>query len=150
MPEGSSRAREAREWCTPGGSDLPSAPRRPYFTRTHGARTRVPVRASYTLRQRFTRCFGRLHAAGGAGRPHASRGPPRRHGPWSQVAHVLIPPGQWGIPTPSVCSSLLYEIKTDTLLTNHSSKGAGTHAVIYSTSRADGGYGQTRTVKLGS
>ena len=50
----------------------------------------------------MTRCFGRLHAAGGAGRPHASRGPPRRHGPWSQVAHVPIPPGQWGIPTPSL------------------------------------------------
>ena len=40
--------------------------------------------------------------------------------------------------------------RCDTLLTNHSNKGAGTHAVIYSTSRADGGYGQTRTVKLGS
>jgi len=92
VPEGSSRAREAREWCASGGSDLPRAPRRPYFTRTHGARTRVPVRASYTLQRRFTRCFGRWHTAGGAGRPHASRGPPRRHGPWSQVAHVPIPP----------------------------------------------------------
>ena len=49
-----------------------------------------------------------------------------------------------------VCSSLLYEIKTDTLLTNHSNKGAGTHAVNYSTSRAGGWHGQTRTVKSGS
>ena len=46
------------------------------------------------------------------------------------------------IPSSCVCSSLLYEIKTDTLLINHSNKGAGTHAVIYSTSRAGGGHGQ--------
>ena len=34
-----------------------------------------------------------------------------------------------------VCSSLLYEIKTDTLLTNHSNEGAGTHAVNYNNDR---------------
>ena len=101
-PVGSSWSRETREWCAPGGSDLHRAPRRPYLICTLGARTLEPKRASHTPQRRFTRCFGRWHAAGGAGRPHASRGPPRRHGPWSQVAHVPIPPGQWGIPTPSL------------------------------------------------
>ena len=95
-PVGSSWSRETREWCAPGGSDLHRAPRRPYLICTLGARTLEPKRASHTPQRRFTRCFGRWHAAGGAGRPHASRGPPRRHGPWSQVAHVPIPPGQWG------------------------------------------------------